>query len=287
MFRHALLAIAIVAIALPARADEMDDQLAASLLFVARDPTATTFARINAVKAIGRMGPRGCSAVPGLTRLMPQTRYPHLLTLQEATIDALGQIGAPARPVMALIMRESGRNIDIDLAVARSVDAIMQAADEPDLPMLIQHLHHRDPGTRLRAAKSLGLMGTSARLAVPSLYAALADTDADVRRTAVCALRRVQPDVPPCDAEAAAIALDLQERDPANRLRAVKMLGNFGPAANAAVGALTAALDDRDPDVRRLAQDVLGHLPPPPPLPAPAPGPAGGPPHPTKEPPPG
>ena len=110
------------------------------------------------------------------------------------------------------------------------------------------------------AVKSIGMMGSAARQVAPLLAAALGDEDADVRRAAVAALRRVTPDARPSDAEISAIAADLRDPDSANRLRALKTLANMGPAAASASAAIEAVADDRDPDVKKLAQDLLNKL---------------------------
>ena len=78
----------------------------------------------------------------------------------------------------------------------------------------------------------------------------------------LAALRLVQPNQRPGDAEVNALAQDLQDPDPANRLRAIKALASLGGAAGSAVAALEALLDDKDPDVRRAASEALGRLPP-------------------------
>lgn len=260
--RIAWIALFLVGVDTAARADEADDLLTRDLVLVVRDPLVPVPARVQAVRTLGRLGPKAKAAVPELTRLIARSRYDELLPLQEAMIDALGQIGAAARPAVPALTREAGRNIDVDLAVGRAVEQIMQAAEEADLPTLLRQLRHRDESLRLRAAKALGKLGPAAKSAVPLLTAALGDEDADVRHAALAALRLVQPKVRPGDAEANALALDLQDPDPANRLRAVKALAALGAAAGPAAGALEAVLDDKDPDVRRTASEALGRLAP-------------------------
>jgi HEAT repeat protein len=260
--RVAWIALLVAGLAVPARADEADDLLTRELVLVVRDPLAPVPARVQAARTLGRLGPKAKSAVPELTRLIARSRYAELLPLQEAMIDALGQIGAAARPAVPALTREAGRNIDVDLAVARAVDQIMQAAEEADLPTLLRQLQHRDESLRLRAAKALGKLGPAAKSALPHLTAALGDEDADVRHAALAALRLVQPSVRPGDAEANALARDLQDPDPANRLRAVKSLAGLGNAAGPAAAALESLLDDKDPDVRRAASEALGRLGP-------------------------
>jgi HEAT repeat protein len=177
--------------------------------------------------------------------------------VQEAVIEALGQIGHAARPALPALTLEAGRNTDIDLAVTRAVDQILLSAENADLPSLKRQLRHPDDTVRLRAAKALGKLGPAAKYAVPDLTASLADDDGDVRRAALASLRSIDPKTDLGEAAVNAIALDLKDPDPANRLRAVKALGTFGPAAGSA---LQAAAEDRDPDVRKLAVELLARL---------------------------
>src|SRR5258708_5588719 len=65
--------------------------------------------------------------------------------------------------------------------------APMVAADET-LPVLIEHVRHRFPATRLRAIKALGKLGPDAATALPALTVVLDDADSKVREAAAAAI---------------------------------------------------------------------------------------------------
>jgi HEAT repeat protein len=57
----------------------------------------------------------------------------------------------------------------------------------------VSGLVHPAPGRRLKAARSLGILGPAAGAAVAALEAALRDEDGRVRRAAFAALREIRP----------------------------------------------------------------------------------------------
>ncbi|MBA4065285.1 MAG: hypothetical protein C0501_16550 [Isosphaera sp.] len=258
--RRLLVLSAALFAAAPARADEGDDQLARQLAGVVRDPRLSVWSRVEAAKMIGKLGPRGGAAAADLAALLGRFRGPEQEPLQEAVVDALGQIGAPAKPALPALARTANRSVDIDQAIKRSTDAILAAPDERDVDALARQLTSRDPSVRLRATKALTLLGPAAQVAGPALAATLADPDGDVRRGAVAALRAVFPGVRPTEPLIRAIAADLADPDPNVRLVAVRALGRIGPPAVLAAEGLDALRADPDPDVRRAATDALARV---------------------------
>lgn len=262
MRRFALLfaAAVTVGVASAARADEADDALAKKLVGVVRDPRLTVTPRIEAAKMIGKLGPRAAAATPDLAAELHRLRGAELEPLQEAIADALGQLGSPARDALPALSRAVGRTVDIDQAIKRSTELILASSDSQDVAALVRQLASRDASVRLRGVKALGVIGPAARYAVPDLITVLGDTDPDVRRGALVALRLIQPDARPNLQIARAIALDLTDPDPAVRLIAVRALGRLGGVAAPTAGALEALLNDPDPDVRKAAADALARL---------------------------
>lgn len=241
-------------------ADEKDDQIARQLAAVVRDPRLPLPARVEAARMLIRLGPRATAAVPDLIAQAGRLRGAELEPLQEAVVEALGQIGGPARDALPVLARAAGRTVDIDQAVRRAAVAIIDSPGSRDVAALILQLTSRDESLRLRAAKALGGLGPDARAAVPALTAALADPDGDVRRAAAAALRRVQPDAKSSEELVRSIAADLKDPDDGVRLLAARSLGRLGSAAAGAVPALEAALADPDRDVRRAAADALARI---------------------------
>jgi HEAT repeat protein len=242
------------------RADEGDDALAKRLASTVRDPRLGLWARVEAARTLEKLGPRAAAAMPDLIAQLDRLKGREHEPLQEAVVDALGQIGSPGRSALPVLARTTGRSVDIDQAIKRSTTQILTASDAQDIAALTSQLTSRDSSMRLRAAKALGNLGLDARTAVPDLVAVLADPDGDVRRAAVSALRLIQPDVRPGEPIVRSIVMDLADPDPGVRAAAARLLGRLGSAAVSAAPALEALLADPDSDVRRAAADALAKV---------------------------
>jgi HEAT repeat protein len=241
-------------------ADESDDELTRKLAAVVRDPRQQVSSRVEAARMIGQLGPRAPAAVPDLIQVLNRLQGAELEPVQEAIIHALGQIGSPAKAALPTMAKASSRTIDIELAARRSTALILAASDSQDVDALMRQLQDRDSSIRLRAVKALGNLGPAARIAMPNLLTALQDTDADVRRATVNALRVIVPDAPPSSAIVKAIAVDLQDADPLVRAATARTLGRLGRAALSAAAQLEVLLSDPDPDVRRAATEALARI---------------------------
>lgn len=236
-----------------ARADEPDEKLARQLAGLVRDFRQPTAARTEAARTLAKLGTRAAVVAPDLVAVLDRLRGTEQEPLQEAIVEALGQMGSAAKVALPTLAKSTKRTIDLDLAIRNSTDLILNASDSQDIDALIQQLQSRDASRRLRAAKALGDLGPAAQAAVPGLVAALADTDGDARRAAITALRLIQPNAAPSEALVKAIATDLRAPDANVRLVAARLLGRLGAAAALAAPDLLALRGDPDPDVRRAA----------------------------------
>jgi HEAT repeat protein len=266
------LLVAVVVLVLPgsARADEADDAFARRLGGMVRDFRLTTAARAEAARTLGKLGPRSAVAVPDLIAVFGRLRGTEQEPLQEAIVEALGLIGGPARPALLTLPRGTGRTADVDLAIRRATELILNAPPSLEVDLLVEQLRSRDPSTRVRATKALADYGPAAgRGVIPGLLAAMGDTDGDVRRGAVAAFRIIQPDAPPPEVMVRAIAVDLRSSDPNLRLLAARALGRIGPLAAGAAPDLDLLRGDPDPDVRRAASEAFPRVNVPPPAPPP------------------
>jgi len=245
------------------RGDELDDRLAKELADVVRDGRTSVWARIEAAKTLGKLGPTMGAAVPELSKLLVKFRPNELSSLQEEIIRALGLMGNPAKMALPAMARAGGQNVDIDRALKVAIGQITQASDQYDLVALVAQLGSKDETIRLRAVKAIARLGPLAKPALEELLRSMSDPDPDVRRAAVAAVRLVAPNEKPTEAMMRVYALDLQDPDDTVRLRAATILGRLGPAAVSAVPALEAALSDSDRDVKRAVTEALNKISPP------------------------
>ena len=214
-------------------------------------------------------------------------------TRQAVVARTLGRIGpAAAAAVPALADELTSEHAHVREAAAEALAQIGPAA-EPAVPALVRLLTDRPPASRQAAALALAKVGRSAPATVVALVQLLPDRADEVREAAVEALARLGPDAVACLVEllragdgkgmeewmrAKASALDLKGLTGAGwcfahavaehlrletaRESAVRVLGQIGPDAAAAVGVLAEALCDRNRRVRLAAVRALGAIGP-------------------------
>jgi len=134
------------------------------------------------------------------------------------------------------------------------------AAAVPDLAAQITRLRGNELEPLQEAVvDALGRIGSPARPALPTLARAAGrstDIDLALKRTTDSLLASSDSQ------DVGALIRQLLSADSSVRLRAVKALGNLGPAARFATPDLTGALNDADADVRRSAIAALRSLNP-------------------------
>jgi HEAT repeat protein len=197
---------------------------------------------------------------------------------------ALAFAAAPGVP--ELIQASTSGEMDARLEAIDSLGAMGEEAAAA-VPALTNLLKDEAPPVRAHAARSLGMIGSAAGDVVPELMKLVGDDDPAVRRAAVVALRALRP--------GPQVTLPLLEKllrdsDDAVRIRAMHelaevgdeavplliealkdeetvywaclVLGEIGPKAGDAVGALTELLKPENPQLCREAAIALGQIGP-------------------------
>jgi HEAT repeat protein len=201
--------------------------------------------RRAAVKDVVKLGG---SAVPHLIALLKEEDR-HAVN---GAIKALEGIGDP-RAVKPLIELAAAKR-DEDGLTANSlaidaVDAIEQIGSEAVKPLL-SLLESANASIRREAARALGRIGDGS--VGPALQELLSDEDADVRETAIVALKDT------AKSEAVDPLVAVLKSDDEVRWRAAQVLGTIGDVR--AVDPLVAALADSDDGVSSWAAVSLGEI---------------------------
>ena len=255
-------------------------------------PIKSTPLRTAAVKALGEIGPAAATAIPALEREWKTNTNYHYNNweLVDSPILALGKIGQTAVPALKRALMDSNTKARYVAAIA--LGAVGPAAQDA-VPALIRALNDRESDVRIFAMGTLGEIGPGAQAAVPDLIIALKDKDENHRYIhlwAANALGRIGPGAK----DSIPALLDVQNSEPAYRLEvltalakidagrakqsvtiltniipdlsagerseAAERLGDIGPAAQAAIPVLLAALKDPEEKLRVAAATALGRI---------------------------
>ncbi|MFQ5951926.1 MAG: HEAT repeat domain-containing protein [Candidatus Omnitrophota bacterium] len=188
--------------------------------------------------------------------------------VRQSAAAALSNISPEAREALPLLIEalaidENGLSQAAMTALARI--GYISRGDKDIIPMLIRALTDRE-NIKLRgvAVKALRKKGADAKGAVPALVNMLADRT--VRRDIIMALREIGPDPRLVTPALATILGDKEKRLKVSlaRTEALKLLGEMGPAAAAAVPAIEAIANDTSDaeGIRKLAQKTLKKVKP-------------------------
>ncbi|MEW6079140.1 MAG: HEAT repeat domain-containing protein [Thermodesulfobacteriota bacterium] len=207
--------------------------------------------RCGAVRAIGNIGPDARTATPALIRLMNSKDF----QVRTEVVKAMEKIGPPEdKAIQETLIQVLNGNPE--LIVFR--DGLAAVLPSNSKQMAYKGTIYGDPDfdVRLAAAEALGNFGPPAVAAVPALLdASLKDIDYDVRRQAVVALCKIQP-----DGDAAMQALDtaLSDKKATAREAAVLALRKVRPENRESwLPKIIACLDDTDEAVRFGAVKTL------------------------------
>jgi HEAT repeat protein len=269
MWKPFLLAAVAVAItgAASRAADTADEKLVRELVAVFQDPKNKPEVRTTAIRALGALGWTGRSALPDLIKLLddPAERkwardatgpLDQVVPFYQAII-IIGQMGSGAKEAVPVLVKAKGF---VPLAYDSAIDTALRNILQPEISVfnLLNALRDNEPSVRLMAARALRNFPADNAVVLPVLLAATKDPDPDVSRVAEESYRQVM------QAEVNRLQQLLKDdKDERVRVLAAKALGRLGPAAAAAVDALTkAAKDDPDPDVQDVAKNALKKIRP-------------------------
>ena len=163
---------------------------------------------------------------------------------------------------LAAVVRDPRLRMQQRMEAARTLGKFGQRAGAA-VPELIAQLN-RLRGQELEPLQvsivdALGRIGSPAKTALPAIAKTSGrsvDIDLAIKRAIDSVLASSDSQ------DVAALTKQLQSKDSSVRLRAVKALGNLGPAARFAITDLLVNLNDKDPDVRRAAIASLAAIQP-------------------------
>ncbi len=223
--------------------------------------------RRSAAFALGKMGPDGYRAVPGLVRRLGQDQE---AGVREAAAAALGDVAASMPGSGKVLWADAGVALekalrdDADPRVKRSAAYALGcfgSAAEGAAGALRKALKDASPSVRQNAAWALGKLGPAADAeTVGDLCDVLADQAALVRRDAAAALGALgKPQgllgVKPL------LGLAKGEKDPVVLKTALDALAKLaGPKDRGEVAALTPLLRHDDPELARAVAFVMGNV---------------------------
>lgn len=203
----------------------------------------------QAAAALGFMGPAAQTSAPVLIEALGSKNE----KVVNAAAGALGAFGPEAKgavPQFGKLLAD--KNVSIRVHVANALGNLGPLA-EPAVGDLTKALKDANEDVRRESAAALGKIGPAAKAAIPALVAALSDQNGAVTVQAAGALGRIGPDVVP--------PLVAAVKDPKTKHLAVMILGQLGPGAKPAAGALAGVLAGYDKELsdedREFCREII------------------------------
>jgi HEAT repeat protein len=195
--------------------------------------------RMQAVLALGEIGPAAKEAVPELDkRLDDMTESPLVVVESAVALIRCGGKGEKAFNIFAIAFKSSN---PADRAYIVAALARLGRRTREGLPMLAEALGDKDEQVRKIAAAVLGALGPAAKPAIPAMAARLGDESLQLRSNVAEALARLGP---AAVGAAPALAKALKDSDASMGATAARALGAIGPAAKDQAGALAEVTGD-------------------------------------------
>ena len=184
---------------------------------------------------------------------------------RRAAAQSLGVIGQDAKDAVPDLVRVAQHDPDhlVRIYAASSIGQIGPGATDAVEPLISLLRTEQDPQMIATIVQTFHALGPTAKAALPVLTAMAKDPECHARLMAAWAMCRIGPEG---RAEAAALVpqliVQLTDQTPNTRRFAADVLAEIGPAAEAALPALSAATEDQDPAVRRAAGRALEAIKP-------------------------
>ena len=210
--------------------------------------------RLNAIIAIGKLGPDAANAVTVLKDALTDRNTVEIRRRAAEALSAIGPKAKPALPELIILLKDP--NPSVRAAAAEAVGKFEGVGKEV-VPSLMDVLDDPNPIVRINAINSLSSFGNDAHSALPQLIEGLNDPDRAIRKTIINTLGRLGK-----EAKSAAQGLSqlLQGNDTDTSLAALIALGQIGSDATVAVPDVGKALTSEDAKIRTFAALTLGRM---------------------------
>lgn len=138
--------------------------------------------RTRGARGLGMIGPPAAKAQAALRKALKDTNR----TVASRAAWALGRLGANDEQTIAALIKM----LRSSKGYALAAEALGKAG-KPGIDALVKMLARPDAPARLLAVRSLGQIGRPAEAAAPAVRKATTDKDADVRRAAALAFKKI------------------------------------------------------------------------------------------------
>jgi len=205
--------------------------------------------RINAIIALGEIGPKAISAVPALKKIL-KIKHSYMWKYRAKAAYALGKIGSNNEKIAQILIKaldDEDRN-----CIAHSHNSKYSGKSE--------YTSYAYVRVRMHMIHGLGKIGPKAESAVPKLRILLKNPDARIRSSAAQALGEIGPKAAPAVIDLLLKALN--DKNSYVQKRAAEALGRIGPKAKIADFVLIALLENKYIEIRLAAAIALGKIEP-------------------------
>lgn len=207
---------------------------------------------MNAIVALGEIGPAAREAAPALLRLTGSADF---IVLEPFVATALGDLGDAVLPELLAALKEP--SVDRRRVAAAALGGMGPKA-EGAVKGLTAALRDSEWTVRSLAAQALGNIGKGAKASLPRLHEATQDKEPLVRIQAALAVWRIGGETK----HVALLSRWLSDESIPVRQAACRALGAMGPDAKEAAGALNRRLADNEAILRQWAAEALGNIGP-------------------------